>query len=103
MLPTFGGRIVVDDRVSGRVELATGRVRAGAESFVARERVIRVDDEVTFVAAGGGTDAAFAVLPQVDLVGRVEMARALAADDTLTKVWDTRATLGLSAHYDKIW
>jgi hypothetical protein len=105
-LPTYGGRVVVDDRATAELELAMPLAGARAEAFAGRALVVDSGGSERVTIFGGAVEGAWAVHPVLDLIARFESARLLAPGfdaEPVTTRWDVRATLAVAAHYDRAW
>lgn len=106
ILPTFDAQLVLEDRVQLRGQSAWSRYVARAEAFVSRARLLREGGELRAGLAGGALDLSLAAFDGIHVVGRVEGARALdavASDQDVALRWELRATLGVTAHFDRSW
>lgn len=106
-LPTFDAQIVVDDRLSTRLDVTLDRAAIGATVFAARDQVVRdTDAPPAELVTGGGLDAVWSFGRGLHALARVEGAHALiagrAADPVETR-FEVRATAGLAYHWDRRW
>ncbi|MCX5742899.1 MAG: hypothetical protein NT062_10430 [Proteobacteria bacterium] len=106
ILPTYDAQLVVEDRVALHAQTALSRVLVRAEGFVTRARLLRQTGEIRAVLLGGASDVSLELADNLHLVGHVEGARvldAVVATDPVTPRWELRATIGLTAHFDRRW
>ena len=102
--PLLDGQLLRDDRIAASFETARGTLSGKATGFVALQRLLRDNADDVDVHVGGGTlEAAWAVKPNLVVVGRSEAGRTLTAlttTDAPRTAWDVRATLGIQAHFE---
>ncbi|MCW5808176.1 MAG: hypothetical protein KIT31_37850 [Deltaproteobacteria bacterium] len=109
VLPTFGGQLVLEDRLAARAELSSAQAALRLTGFVGRAKLVRdpaMAENRAITVAGGGTDLAVPVTRRVTLLGRLELARSLApglAEEPARKQFDVRATVGVTTHFDRRW
>ncbi|MBP6632723.1 MAG: hypothetical protein KBG28_22165 [Kofleriaceae bacterium] len=104
--PTFDAQLVGDDRLSARAELVRHQLVAGADGFVARQRLHRQGADATRVAGGAAVDAALALTRHLRLQARIEAARTLdvvLTTDAVGLRTDLRASAGVAGHFDHRW
>lgn len=106
-IPTYDAQIIVDDRLSTRVDVAVRGVAAGLSVFAARQEVLRdTGDAEPELVTGGSLDAAYLLGHGFHLLGRVEGAHALVAglaSDPVVAQFEIRASAGVSYHWDRRW
>jgi hypothetical protein len=106
-VPTYDAQIILDDRLSTRVDVAHRKIAAGLAMFAARQQVLRDTGEVDpELVTGGALDAAYVLGGGFHLLGRVEGAHALVAGraaDAPVTAFELRASAGVAWHWDRRW
>lgn len=106
LLPAYGGQMILEDRATLRNEIALPYVAARAEGFVGNARVVRIGTDEIVKVYGGAGDVAYAIVPHVHAIARLEIANIIAAglDTEPAKLQrEVRATIGVTAHLDEKW
>lgn len=106
LMPAYGGQMILEDRATLRNEIALPYVAARAEGFVGNARVVRIADDEIVTVYGGAGDVAYAIVPHVHAIARLEIANVIAAgvDTEPVKLQrEVRATIGVTAHLDERW
>lgn len=104
LAPTFDGQFVLENRVTASATATRDKLLARGEAFAGHATISRPGPNDGARIHGAGGDLAYALLPRVHAIGRVEGARVLSpgvATDPVSARWELRATIGLAAHYDK--
>jgi hypothetical protein len=103
----YDAQIVSENKLSLDVAHANQTLTARIEGYVSRDLIVRdAPGSKRVVVGGGAAEVAWAVHPQIDVTGRVELARTLAAFTALEPVMthdDLRAMLGVNVHYNTRW
>ncbi|HEY4058096.1 MAG TPA: hypothetical protein VGM39_15885 [Kofleriaceae bacterium] len=103
----YDAQIVSENRIALSVAHANETLTARMEGFASRDLIVRDAPGGKHVFVGGAAaEVAWAVHPQIDVTGRVEVARSLTAFSSLEPVEtadDVRAMLGVNVHYNTRW
>lgn len=106
LMPAYGGQLLLEDRVSARAEMLRERAAVRGEAFIGRTRVVRIKEDEHATLFGGAADVAYAIMPDVHAVGRVEVARSIVAGldtEPLRVEREVRATVGVTAEFARRW